>query len=807
MAAQVFISYSRSTSTKHAHSLKNALGEDAFLDTSEIPFGAQFPRYLSDALTSAKVVVIFADRQYFHQLFCLHELRLALKAFEEVVRRPGTDQERRDALAGIIVAIPDEGIPEEFDLLPPLLRVVSWPTASDLGSLVKLVQERLIVSEPSGAPALILGVDLLEESLLPRVSDLGTVPTYPKNLGESQRGSFVGRADELWLLHFTFRIIRYLQSEDNSIAVALEGGGGVGKSQLAIEYLRRHGTFYQGGIFWIDAGVMPNGKGLAQLREDARASDLAEKIIRERRREAEQELRNTVSCATKDLPVLFVIDDVPETNPDSVESWCPAIPQAHLLITSRQRVSLASRTKLYSIPVHPLRNDSSIRLLSSNLPQAIATLDDWQTIASWVGHLPLALQILNRALSNASTTISRLVAKAKTNQPPAGAVDEVVEAARPAIPSAYGLTEALSYSFDLLPYEAKAAALRLACLSPAPIPSRLAEKLADPAALTILRHRSFIMPSWQHDIEMYGTLHPILADVIRNRNVSNRLRRWIFGHQSTLTQQKRKRALEAGAALCDILSPEAVRDHALWSTINACIPHIDWLLDQNAMRSTLVKVSDLAPLLMRTDDYFEQIDEQQEATRSLADIYRRLEKNHPGWVRDSWFIAKYLGLLSEPTPPKDLSSVRLDPYFAGYLLSEETVLEETREIIPGIEKRLRARIRFLGACDPGTLAVWSDLGFYLLFVHRYKDARDQLIKLLAACEDSLGTKHPIITVNAWNLVTALYFLQETEDARRTMTRYLHWLQSAPQEQLTDPQRRIRAELEPMEGLIEYMLST
>jgi hypothetical protein len=64
MPHPVFISYARKTCREPAEELHRELGGEsglAFLDTSDIEAGEQFPRILVDALLDAKVIVVFAD--------------------------------------------------------------------------------------------------------------------------------------------------------------------------------------------------------------------------------------------------------------------------------------------------------------------------------------------------------------------------------------------------------------------------------------------------------------------------------------------------------------------------------------------------------------------------------------------------------------------------------------------------------------------------------------------------------------------------------------------------------------------------
>ena len=57
---------------------------------------------------------------------------------------------------------------------------------------------------------------------------------------------FVGREDLLAELHA-------LLSQDPPRPLGLAGLGGIGKTQLAVEYAYRHKTYYPDGIFWFNA--------------------------------------------------------------------------------------------------------------------------------------------------------------------------------------------------------------------------------------------------------------------------------------------------------------------------------------------------------------------------------------------------------------------------------------------------------------------------------------------------------------------------------------------------------------------------
>ncbi|MGI2907580.1 NB-ARC domain-containing protein [Tolypothrix sp. VBCCA 56010] len=66
---------------------------------------------------------------------------------------------------------------------------------------------------------------------------------------------FVGREKELELLH------QLLQENDSVAIAAVTGMGGVGKTELALQYALKQREFYSGGICW--CGVKSGNVGSA----------------------------------------------------------------------------------------------------------------------------------------------------------------------------------------------------------------------------------------------------------------------------------------------------------------------------------------------------------------------------------------------------------------------------------------------------------------------------------------------------------------------------------------------------------------
>ena len=70
--------------------------------------------------------------------------------------------------------------------------------------------------------------------------------SIPENIPPSNSIAFVGRDKQLAELH------QLLQQNRQVVIAAINGMGGVGKTELAIQYAGQHLADYPGGICWIN---------------------------------------------------------------------------------------------------------------------------------------------------------------------------------------------------------------------------------------------------------------------------------------------------------------------------------------------------------------------------------------------------------------------------------------------------------------------------------------------------------------------------------------------------------------------------
>src|SRR5271157_5572424 len=230
----------------------------------------------------------------------------------------------------------------------------------------------------------------------PDLSPLGTngprlLINFPRNRG------FVGREDELTRLHAALSGSGSgsgpvgIRPAGSARVAGLVGMGGIGKTQLAVEYsYRQHeaGT-YPDGIFWINAGE-PLDQGFARLARDLGMAKTDQAL--------DQQVRSAFDALGRWKKALLVLDNLedPGTLNRSIVSGCiPAGLACRLLFTTRRR-DLGGFTP---VEVTVLPEDSALQLLLRH-PNRQPAIDPGDpdhepavAITRMLGRLPLALEL------------------------------------------------------------------------------------------------------------------------------------------------------------------------------------------------------------------------------------------------------------------------------------------------------------------------------------------------------------------------------------------------------------------------------
>ncbi|MHC5937192.1 tetratricopeptide repeat protein [Nostoc sp.] len=229
------------------------------------------------------------------------------------------------------------------------------------------------------------------------VNNLGELPKpigFPQNIPASNTDKFVGRERELE------RLYQQLQSNHSVVIAAVEGMGGVGKTELAIQYSLLHLQLknYPGGICWLRARESDIGLQILQFATTDLGLHPPEDLeLPEQVRWCWQHWRQGER--------LIVFDDV--KNFSHVNPYLPPQPsQFKVLITTRLKLDLAS-----SLFLEVLSETDALLLLAQligeekqNQELALA-----KKLCQRLGYLPLALQLVGRYVKKRNITLADML--------------------------------------------------------------------------------------------------------------------------------------------------------------------------------------------------------------------------------------------------------------------------------------------------------------------------------------------------------------------------------------------------------------
>jgi len=231
--------------------------------------------------------------------------------------------------------------------------------------------------------------ELLASLPLDTIPDPGALPPGSR-MPFAPNPLFIGREPDLQQLARTLK-----GEEGRTVAIgqiaAATGLGGIGKTQLASEFAHRYGSYFAGGVFWLnfaDPQVIPaeiaacGGVIGMDLSSDFGALPLADQV------------RLVLSAWQSPLPRLLIFDNCEDER--LLAQWRPPTGGARVLITSR-RAHWNADLGVQALPLDVLARPESITLLCRHR----SGLSDNQAnaIADELGDLPLALHLAGSFLA------------------------------------------------------------------------------------------------------------------------------------------------------------------------------------------------------------------------------------------------------------------------------------------------------------------------------------------------------------------------------------------------------------------------
>lgn len=301
----------------------------------------------------------------------------------------------------------------------------------------------------------------------------------PDNLprGITNPDGFVGREDDLKQLH------ELLQSRGQVAILVVSGMGGLGKTELAIQYAKTYRQNYQKGVCWIRAG----GEQDIPTQVVNFTLETFPDLYIDKELPAESQVR---VCWRKWLTspsssqegglggeMLVIFDDVMDYG--KVQPYLPGdLAQVRVLMTTRWQLIGSSFERL---ELKVLKPPAAIKLLKLLVgEQRIEQeLENTEILCEWMGYLPLGLELVgNYLVVEPHLSISQLLTELQMRGLKHQAMSR--DETEPwTLTAELGVAAAFELSWEKLEHSAKRLGCLMSLFASAPIPWELLEMAED----------------------------------------------------------------------------------------------------------------------------------------------------------------------------------------------------------------------------------------------------------------------------------------------------------------------------------------
>jgi tetratricopeptide (TPR) repeat protein len=568
---------------------------------------------------------------------------------------------------------------------------------------------------------------LLDQLPLDRLPVVAPLPNGSR-MPLSRNPLFVGREADLKQLA---AMLKSGGTAASGQIAAATGLGGIGKTQLAAEFVHRYGQHFAGGVFWLSfadpAGVsaqvaLCGGAGYLDLRPDF--ADL----------KIDMQVELVEAAWRQPIPRLLIFDNCEDE--DLLARWRPPHGGCRLLMTSRR----ASWDASLGVTTHPLRSlprGQSIMLLRTFRPDLMADDSDVDALAAELGDLPLALHLAGSFLKQEQPELTpgvyltELRAAALLAHESLQGIDVRVSPTNHALH--VGRTFALSYEkldpADAIDMLALALLARAAHLAPGiSIPRDLLLAMLDlpDSRMAARANRALRRLSNLGLIEVEG-----VSTILLHRLVSTFV--------CAVADEAARQAVEQ--ALYDVVN--RLNQAGNPAPVLIIQPHLRVVTMRAFARQDL-----LAARLCSVLDYHLTLVGDFRAARPLSERALKIREQILG-----------------PDHPEIAASLNN----LGRLLHELGDLAGAR---PYLERALAIRQQVLGPDHPDTAASLNNLGYLLHDQGDLVGARPYLERALAIRQQVLGPDHPDTAASLNNFGRLLHHQGDLAGARRNYERAL-----------------------------------
>jgi tetratricopeptide (TPR) repeat protein len=578
--------------------------------------------------------------------------------------------------------------------------------------------------------------------------------TIPQNLPRSGAAAFVGRAQELARLH------QQLRQSDRLTITAIAGMGGIGKTELALQYAQAHwqqGT-YAGGVCWLQA---------CQVVLDAYISlDVGTQIVQFAQARLQlhppDELDLTAQVAFcwqhwRAGDVLVVFDDV--TDYAVIQPYFPPTdPRFKVVITTRKDFGRS----VASMAVNVLDPDAALELLERLVGEdrVRAEQDMAHDLGERLGYLPLGLELVGRYLArkpdlSLGQMRQRLDAK--------GLMSKALVQTEVGMTARLGVTAAFELSWETLSEAAQRLGCLLSVFAGAPIPWSVVEACCaeiDPEDLEETRDHELVgfnllQRAALGVYRVHALIQEFLQGKLQQRADADALKhavcQWVAGVARHIPQTPTRDLIEAVTPLIPHMAEVATS-----------LTH--WVSDEDL----IWPFAGVSRFYAGQGDYAQAVPWCQQ---SLSVTQRRLGEDHPD-VATSFnnlaLLYQAQGRYAEAEPLLQRALAIWDQAL-GHEHPQGTIglnnlaeLYHTQgryaEAEPLYQRVLAIREKTLGAEHPAAATSLNNLAGLYYAQGRYAEAEPLYQRALAIREHVLGPEHPDVA-GSLNSLAVLYQAQ------------------------------------------------
>ncbi|MBE8998795.1 tetratricopeptide repeat protein [Nostoc sp. LEGE 12447] len=556
---------------------------------------------------------------------------------------------------------------------------------------------------------------------------------------------FVGREEELQKLH------QLLQDNKQVAIAAIAGMGGVGKTELALQYAIQHHETYNGGLCWLLAKTGDVGIQVVQFARTQLDLKPPEDF---------DILAQVQYCwrRWREGDVLLVLDDVSDY--EQVKPYLQSLPSRFkVLMTTRQKLG-----RIAKLSLDVLQPEAALGLLKSLLKETPERIERELALANqlceWLGYLPLGVELVGRYLArkqdlSLAEMLRRLENKRLDERSLSKSKSEADMTAQ------RGVLAAFELSWQELEDSDKQLGCLLSLFATAPIPWNLVEQCLpyeDAEDLEEIRDNSLLnLHLLQRKDEGIYQLHPLLREFFQYKLTS----------LDNVEELKR--------SLCGVMVADAkkISDSPTLQQITAVSPNIPHIAEVANNLIQYVSNDDLiSPFLgnalfyngqglyTQAEPWYQQClkvtkerlgEEHPDVAQSLnnlATLYDsqgRYNQTEPLYIQALALRRKLLGE-EHPSVAESLNNLALLYYSQGRYSEAEPIYIQA----------LALRRKLLGEEHPDVAISLNNLATLYHFQGRYSEAEPFNIQALALRRKLLGEEHPSVAESLNNLALLYY---------------------------------------------------